>query len=168
MVSLTSHYTRIGGGPIGGAGYLAVTPQIRKIINEEFHEVGEAALGEAQGFIDIAGTNNIWSGWFGDRSGGARDRSGASRSHTGAMKKALDFRVFAGASDFGLDVGWIHPGTYEDYMGEQEHGFTHGGYRGPHSAVVAGMGMFQHLRVYLRGKVDEAADRAMDRITSGL
>ena len=168
MSSMKVKYIRVGSGPIGGLGFTRMSPQINKIINQELSTAGEAGLGEAQGFIDIAGTANEWSGFFKDlhQGGGVRGKSGRARRNTGAMRDALDFRGVKGSAfGVGLDIGWLN--KYEDYMGAQDAGFTHSGYR-KENLQVKGMGMFQHLRVYMRGKVSDAADRVMERVTSGL
>lgn len=155
-------YTRIGGGPTDGSNFLRAARDVIRVLNQELSPVGEAVKGEAQGFIDIAGTQRYWSGTF-NTAQGPRGRAGRGRIDSGHMRAAIDFRVTHGAG-VGIDVGWIH--QYEEYFGAQEDGFSAGGFRP--SQTVEGMGMFQHLRVYMRGKVDEAADRAMERIVSGL
>ena len=163
MSKFRSSYTRLRTGPLDGRNYSKLGKNANRIIERELIPVGEAAEGEAKGFIEIAGTNRQWSGMFTDRDGGKRDHSGIGRVHTGAMRDAISFRVTRGKG-LGIDVGWIK--NYEDYFGAQEHGFSAGGYR--FAQDVEGMGMFQHLRVYIRDKLDEAADNIMEEFTRGL
>lgn len=168
MVKMGVRYTRVGGGPVGGENYQKAGPMFRKIVNQEFAAVGEEGLGEAQGFVDIAGTNRQWTGVFRDRSEPTpRDRSGRGRVHTGNMRNALDFRVYMGSTEMGVDLGWIHDSSFEEYMLAQDTGFSAPGYRFDHQ-FVQGMGLFQHLRVYMRDRVSKAADRIMERFQDGL
>lgn len=168
-MSQNVHYVRVGSGPVDGANFRKMAKEFPTILNNEFAALGEDAKGEAQGFIDIAGTFQYWSGAFTDvhQGGGKRSHSGKGRKNTGAMRDAIDFRIVKGSHfGLGLDVGWIND-DWEPYMSAQDSGFTHAGYR-RESQKVQGMGMFQHLRVYMRGKVSEAADRVIERVADGL
>ena len=149
-------YTRVGGGSLDGGSYREMAKNLRNIYAEEMEDAGKAGVGEAEGFIDMAGTGNTWR-WNG------RDGAGAGRIDSGLMRAKLDYRLTRGQS-IGLDVGWVD--FWREYFGAQDAGFSAGGAR-PDQAVE-GMGMLAHLRVYMRGKVDGALDRAGERIINGL
>lgn len=149
-------YTRVGGGATGGANFRKMSKELFNIYADEMAEAGKDGVGEAEGFIRIAGTGNSWR-WNG------RDGAGAGRIDSGLMLSKLDYRITRGKS-VGVDVGWIN--FWQEYFGAQDAGFSAGGAR-PDQAVE-GMGMLAHLRVYMRGKVDAALDRAEERIMNGL
>ena len=154
---------RTSGGALNGS-YGKTARQVKSIVNRHLAPVGEAASAEAKAFIGISGTQTIWQGAW--RSGdGLRTRTGPGRGRidTGEMQRAIDFRVTHGAG-IGIDIGWIR--NYQDYFGAQETGFHAGGVRP--DQWVEGMGMFQHLRVYTRIRVTEAAGDIMEEIQRGL
>lgn len=157
-------YTRSRGGALDGTPYFAMAKDILDIIQEELTDAGADGLLEAQQVVETSGTNRQWSGDFTDRNGTRRSGSGAGRIDTGEMLNALEFRVIKGKS-IGLDVGWLH--VWETYFGAQDQGFEASGYRSANQAVE-GMHVISHLQVYMRGKVDEALDRAEERIVNGL
>lgn len=165
MSKMGVRYIRTRSGPIDGLGYRLTLPGVNGIINREFSALADEALGEAQGFVDIAGTQAAWTGWFRDVNQGGGVRSGPSRGrvNTGQMRDALSVRITRGTA-LGLDIGWIN--RVEDYFLAQEYGFSAPGYRNAEQ-FVQGMGMFQHMRKYMDGKVSEAADRVMEEIVSG-
>lgn len=159
------HYTRAGGGDLGGTAFFEMARDLQGIIEEELADAGADGVLEGQKIIESSGTGRSWNGSFRDRDGSIRSGSGSGRVHTGKMLRAVDFRVLRG-KESGLDVGWIHPADWEEYFAAQDQGFEAGGYRP--SQFVAGMGMIAHLRFYMRVTTDEAIDRALRRISDGL
>lgn len=129
-------------------------------------EAGEAGKGEAQGVVESSGTNREWSGPFKDRNGNIRTSSGEGRVDTKDMLNALDYRLIRG-KDIGLDVGWTDPSLWQAYFAAQDEGFDAPGYRYDYQ-YVPGMHVVSHLAVYMRGKVDEALDAALEEIVNGL
>lgn len=150
-------YTR-SRGSVGGEDYIRMANQLPVIFNQELAVVGEQAKAEGQKYIALSGTQQTWKGTFKGRSGPNRGRI-----DTGQMQKAFEFRVTRGQG-VGLDVGWIN--GYQEYFGAQDEGFSAGGFRP--SQTVEGMGLTAHMRFYMRGKVDQGIDRAMERIINGL
>ena len=146
-------------GKVGGASYRETAKQIQGWIEEELTVAGEAGKGEAQGFVDIAGTQESWSGTFKGRTG-----PNAGRNDGGDMRKALDYRIIRGKS-VGLVVGW--PYIWEKYFGAQDAGFDAPGFRRA-DQHVEGMGLMAHLRFYMRDRVDSALDRVEERILNAL
>lgn len=150
-------YTR-SRGSVGGEDYIAMAKQLPVIFNQELSVAGEQGKAEGQAYIGIAGTQRQWNGNFKGRTAANRGRI-----DTGEMQDAFDFRVTRG-NGVGLDVGWTS--KYKEYYGAQDEGFSAGGFRP--SQTVEGMGAMAHMRFYMRGKVDSAIDRAVERIVNGL
>jgi len=159
------HYTRGRGGVFDGTRYVDMAGNITEIVEEEMKIAGERGVEEGRKVIMESGTGRAWTGTFTDRGGDRRSGSSSARVHEGVMFDAVDFRVIRG-KDVGLDVGWIHPGEWEDYFAAQDQGFYAGGYRAPQ--FVQGMGMIAHLRKFMRNEISEAIDRSMRRIINGL
>lgn len=157
-------YTRSTGGAMDGSSYRQMAKEMLGIIEDELTIVGEDSVKEARTIVETSGTNREWTGSFRDRNGNIRTASGAGRVDTGEMIDALDYRIVKGKT-IGLDVGWIH--LWEVYFAAQDEGFDAPGYRRANLAVE-GMHVISHLQVYMRGKVDEALDRAEKRIVNGL
>lgn len=150
-----ARFTRLGGGsPLGNYGRMS--REVRTIMNQELTPLAQAGVGEAQGYINIAGTGHVWGpGW---PSGAPRGRV-----QSGEMRDAVEYRITQGQT-LRIDIGWLR--NYKEYFGAQESGFSAGGFRP--SQTVEGMGMFQHLRVYMRVKLTNAGDRVIERVANGL
>jgi hypothetical protein len=157
-------YTRTRGGRTDGSSYHQMAAKLSSIIEEEMDQAGRDGRDEARRIVETSGTGRVWSGPFRGRSGSVRTESGPGRVDTGHMRDALDYRITRGR-DVGLDVGWIR--IWEEYFGAQDRGFSSPGYRNAPLAVE-GMGVMAHLHVFMRGRVDEALDRATERIVNGL
>lgn len=157
---MSVRYTRTRGGSLGGEPYFKMAAELKGIIEEELTKAGEEGAKEGERFIrQDAGTGKTWSRPWSD----GRTGSSPGRVDSGLMADAMDFRIIRG-QNVGLDVGWVR--IWEKYFGAQEGGFTNGGSRT--STVVAGMGVMAHLRTFMRDKVDNALDRATERIVDGL
>lgn len=145
---------------MNGGSYLKMAREMKNIIEQELTEAGRDGADEARKVLDASGTGKTWSpGPWG--AGGTGDRS-----ETDKMRDALGYRIVRG-QNVGLDVGWTD--IWEEYFGIQDEGFAATGFRTPSpNDNVKGMGVMAHLRTYMRGKVDEALDRAMERIVDGL
>lgn len=158
-------YTRSGGhGDLFGSEYFNMAKNLQEIIEEELEDAGADGLLEAQETVENAGTGNTWPSPFRDRDGTVRSGPGQGRINTGKMISALDYRTYRGQG-VGLDVGWIR--IWEEYFGAQDEGTDATGYRNGGRAIE-GMGVIAHLRTYMRDRVDEAMDRAIERINDGL
>jgi hypothetical protein len=79
------------------------------------------------------------------------------------MRDNFKYRVIHGKG-IGLDIGWVH--GYEDYFGAQDQGFDAGGFRP--NQFIKGMGVVAHVKFEARAIVDDAVDRAIGRVLSGL
>lgn len=154
-------YTR----SLAGQNWARMARELQGIVEEEMAEAGLESVQEGQRVIEQSGTGNAWSRPFPDLKQGGTIRSGpaAGRINTGDMLNALSFRIVSGRG-VGLDVGWID--MFQDYFMYQDQGFSAGGYRA--AAFVRGMGVMAHLQVYVRARVDEAVDRAIERMMNGL
>lgn len=175
MLKLGVKYTRTRSGQLDN--YTGLEAWMKEILSEEFTVAGQQGLEEAREIVESSGTGNSWTGpytdkdgrtregpGFKDRNGDIRTASGPGRVHEGEMERALNYRLIRG-KDIGLDVGW--PTIWETYFGAQDEGFEAGGYR--HMAqAVEGMHVIAHLSIYMHARIDEAMDRAIDRITNGL
>lgn len=150
------HYTRRGGGPVGGESYRKMASELQNILADEMEVAGKESEGEAKGFVDAAGTGNTWR-WS------DRDGAPAGRVHSGTMRDALGYRITKGR-EIGLDVGWVD--FWDTYFGAQDAGFWEGGARP--GQWVEGMGMLAHLKKYSDQRIDMAMDRAIRRINNGL
>lgn len=156
------HYTRTGGGSVGGGSFRQAAKRMQSIYAEELRRAGEEGEAEAKAYIEIAGTQSVWSGVFKGRSG-----PNSGRIDSGAMRDAVTMRVNTGGNSVSVDVGWIRlPAALRDYVDAQEYGFSAGGFRPDQE--VAGMHMIAHLRYYMRDRVDLALDRAERRVLDGL
>ena len=152
-------YTRRGGKPANGQSYRDVTRRLSSIYEDEMAEAGQDAQEQMMSYFRMQGTGKSWSaGPWGQ--GGTGDRV-----DSGDMKRDLSVRVYRG-SGVGLDVGWVH--NFQDYYRYQDEGFTARGFRRPSNRpggdVVEGMGLTAHMSEWLRGRVDQALDRAEERI----
>lgn len=154
-------YTSTRGGGLNGNSFREMAAEMQDIFWEELTQAAQEGEAEAKAFIGIAGTQHTWTGAFKGRTGPNRGRI-----DTGAMQRAVSYRVHRGGQNVQLDVGWIHPGEYEDYFAAQDEGFSAGGFRP--SQTVEGMHMLAHLRYYMRDRVDLAMDRAVGRIFDGI
>lgn len=154
-------YTRTSGGDLGGGDYFKMAKELLNIVEEELTVAGRDGAEEARRVLDASGTGKTWGpGPWG--AGGTGDRV-----ETDKMRDSLAYRIIKGR-EVGLDVGWTD--IYEEYFGIQDRGFDATGFRNPSAGgdAVKGMGIIAHLRVYMRGTVDEAMDRAVGRIVDGL
>lgn len=149
-------YTRMRGKSIGGQAYIAMAYKLMDIYEEEMEEAAKASVAEGKAYISIAGTGKTWT-WNG------QEGAPSGRIQNGVMQRAMEYRMVRGIG-VGFDVGWIN--DYEDYFGAQDLGFSAGGARPDQD--VEGMGMMAHLRFYNRDRVQEALDRAAQRVIDGL
>lgn len=154
-------YTRAK-GDVMGTPYREMARDLQGIIEQELTKAGKDGKREAQITLEAANTGRAWqAGPWGETGSG-------NRIQTGTMYDALDYRIVRG-KQVGLDVGW--PRVWADYFGYQDKGFSATGFRRSSPTLgdnVAGMGIIAHLQTYMRGTVDEALDRATERIVNGL
>lgn len=151
-------YTRTR-GDLGGGDYRRMASEVKEIIEEEMTVSGREGAARAREHLDSAGTGRTWSaGPWG--AGGTGDRV-----QSDTMRDSLGYRIIRGAS-VGLDVGWTD--VWMAYFGYQDEGFSTSGFRNGPSITVKGMGVISDLEVFMRGKVDEALDRATRRIVDAL